>query len=313
MAAIGRFEAERRNACAAATPPKKGEHKWRLPECKPVSVPLRVTVIRLDRTLLYGSSDLPGSPTGRAAPSPLFGLAPRGVFPAGGITPAAVRSYRTISPLPPVAGGRYIFCGTIRKASRPSRPLAGTPPCGDRTFLSRCRKRLSVRQPHFFIVAFRGPITRFADRYNRKVRIVTTLILALCLAGCNHSSQNKEAVRQAIVDHLQAGHFDMSRMSMDVKAVQFNGTRADATVSIYIKGSSAADGMSMTYQLEQQGGKWVVLGAPKGAGGMPHAGAAAPGAAMPGAENPHGAMPAPPAGGTMMPSPGDLPPAGQKK
>ena len=100
---------------------------------------------------------------------------------------------------------------------------------------------------------------------------------------------------------------------MDVKAVQFNGTRADATVSIYIKGSSAADGMSMTYQLEQQGGKWVVLGAPKGAGGMPHAGAAAPGAAMPGAENPHGAMPAPPAGGTMMPSPGDLPPAGQKK
>ena len=146
-----------KGGCAAASPLKEGERKRRLPDCKPVSVPLRVTVIPLDRTLLYGSSDLPGSPTGRAAPSPLFGLAPRGVFPAGGITPAAVRSYRTISPLPPVSGRRYIFCGTFRKASRPSRPLAGTPPCGDRTFLSRCRKRLSVRQPHLPIVAFRRP------------------------------------------------------------------------------------------------------------------------------------------------------------
>jgi len=36
----------------------------------------------------------------RAAPPPLFGLAPRGVYPAGEIAPAAVRSYRTISPLP---------------------------------------------------------------------------------------------------------------------------------------------------------------------------------------------------------------------
>ena len=144
------------------------------------------------------------------------------------------------------------------------------------------------------------------------VRIVTTLILAFCLAGCNRSSQDKEAVRQGIVDHLQAGHYDMSKMAMDMKDVQFKGTHADATVSIYIKGASAAEGMSMTYGLEQQGGKWVVQGPPKGAGGMPHAGAAAPpGAATPGAENPHGAMP--PAGGSMMPSPGDLPPAGQKK
>jgi len=72
----------------------------KLPDCKPVSVPLRAAVIPLGRPLLTGSSDLPGSLAGRAAPPPLFGLAPRGVFPAGGITPAAVRSYRTISPLP---------------------------------------------------------------------------------------------------------------------------------------------------------------------------------------------------------------------
>ena len=77
-------------------------------------MPLRAAVIPLGRTLLTGSSDLPGSLTERAAPPPLFGLAPRGVYPASRIAPAAVRSYRTFSPLPPK--GRYIFCGTFRKA-----------------------------------------------------------------------------------------------------------------------------------------------------------------------------------------------------
>jgi len=37
--------------------------------------------------------------SGRASPS-LFGLAPCGVYPAPGVTAGAVRSYRTISPLP---------------------------------------------------------------------------------------------------------------------------------------------------------------------------------------------------------------------
>jgi hypothetical protein len=67
---------------------------------KPVSVPLRAAIIPLGRISLSGSSGLPGSLAGRAVPPPLFGLAPRGVYPAGEITPAAVRSYRTISPLP---------------------------------------------------------------------------------------------------------------------------------------------------------------------------------------------------------------------
>jgi hypothetical protein len=130
----------------------------RLPDYKPVSVPLRAAVIHLDRTLLSGSSDLPGSRAGRAAPPPLFGLAPRGVFPAGRITPAAVRSYRTISPLPHLSARRYIFCGTIRRTLRFPRPLAGTLPYGDRTFLSRCRERPPVRQPHLIIVAISGTV-----------------------------------------------------------------------------------------------------------------------------------------------------------
>jgi len=63
-------------------------------------VPLRAAIIHLGHPLLDDSSNLPESPTERAAPSPLFGLAPRGVYPASRIAPAAVRSYRTFSPLP---------------------------------------------------------------------------------------------------------------------------------------------------------------------------------------------------------------------
>ena len=95
----------------------------KLPDCKPVSVPLRAAIIPLGRPLLAGSSDLPGSSLGRAVPPPLFGLAPRGVFPAGGITPAAVRSYRTISPLPrtEVRGGIFSVALSVRPYGLPGR------------------------------------------------------------------------------------------------------------------------------------------------------------------------------------------------
>jgi hypothetical protein len=65
--------------------------------------------------------------TERAAPPPLFGLAPRGVCPAGRIAPSAVRFYRTISPLPGPKARRYIFCGTFRKD-----PFERSPPAVSR-------------------------------------------------------------------------------------------------------------------------------------------------------------------------------------
>jgi hypothetical protein len=103
---------------------------------------------------------------------------------------------------------------------------------------------------------------------------------------------------------------------VDLTAVQFNGGHADATVAFTPKGGPAGSGMSMRYQLEQQGSKWVVTGrqntgAPHGAGGDP--------AAQPPAENPHGGMGEPPAAGgasgssgSSMPSPQDLPPVKKK-
>ena len=72
----------------------------------------------------------------RAAPPPLFGLAPHGVCPANRIAPAAVRFYRTFSPSPRRRGGIFSVALSVDRAlSAAPRPLAGMLPCGDRTFL----------------------------------------------------------------------------------------------------------------------------------------------------------------------------------
>src|SRR5258708_34805366 len=109
--------------------------KTGLPDYKPVSVPPvagRRQPFLLAGDLSPAPATYPEVVTERAAPPPLFGLAPHGVCPASRIAAAAVRSYRTISPLPRAmplnaqrreahgrrgsAPGRYIFCGTFREA-----------------------------------------------------------------------------------------------------------------------------------------------------------------------------------------------------
>ena len=74
---------------------------------------------------------------GRSRPvSPLLGLAPGGVCLAAPVAGGAVRSYRTLSPLPagPKPGWRFAFCGTF-----PGVAPAGDYPApyfrGARTFL----------------------------------------------------------------------------------------------------------------------------------------------------------------------------------
>ena len=114
--------------------------------CKPGSVSDRtgrMTTIHLGRPLPDASRDQPGR-RGRKGPcnnrsrclSPLLGLAPGGVCRAAAVAGSAVRSYRTLSPLPagPKPGGRFAFCGTF-----PGVAPAGYYPApffrGARTFL----------------------------------------------------------------------------------------------------------------------------------------------------------------------------------
>ena len=93
---------------------------------RPVSRVLSWTVVHLGCTSPHTSSDLPGNHAGRMN-VPLFGLAPGGVCPAAPVTSRAVRSYRTISPLPVPKHRRYLFCGTFHGLAPSRRYLAPCP------------------------------------------------------------------------------------------------------------------------------------------------------------------------------------------
>jgi hypothetical protein len=118
-------------------------------------------------------------------------------------------------------------------------------------------------------------------------------------------------VRQGVIDYVAGRGINVSGMDVELTSVQFNGSRADATVSFSPKGGPAGSGMSMAYQLEQRSGKWVVVGR-KDVGGA-HGGGGMP----PGAANPHGGGAMPPGmpspHGGAMPSPQDLPPTDKTK
>ena len=144
--------------------------------------------------------------------------------------------------------------------------------------------------------------------YNRVVRFASVLLLLVSLAACNRGTQSKDAVRQGVIDHLNAVGLNINGMNVEVTSVQFNGDHADASVSISPKGGPGGAGMQTVYSMEQKAGKWVVTGR-KDAGGVPHGGGAAPQTAP----NPHGGgAPSAAPGGAAMPSPEDLPPAKKK-
>ncbi|HMC58045.1 MAG TPA: hypothetical protein VKJ01_02520 [Candidatus Solibacter sp.] len=129
------------------------------------------------------------------------------------------------------------------------------------------------------------------------MRITSALPLILCLAACNRGTPNNDAVRQGVMDHLSRAGLNMAGMDVAVKSVQVHGSQADAAVTITAKGGNAAQGMQMTYHMEQKDGKWVVVG--RGDGGQ------------------HGSTMAPPVASPRvpgsMPSPEDLPPAAKKQ
>lgn len=85
--------------------------------------------IRLGRRLPGASRDQPERRRGNALdPMPsrlkgwvvgplLFGLAPGGVYRAVSVAGNAVRSYRTLSPLPAPKRRRFAFCGTVPRVA----------------------------------------------------------------------------------------------------------------------------------------------------------------------------------------------------
>jgi hypothetical protein len=145
--------------------------------------------------------------------------------------------------------------------------------------------------------------TAGVSSYTGMVKIFRILIPALLLVSgvaCKKSIATNEAVRKGVLAHLTNNKgLSVESMDVEITAVTFRDTEADATVSFKPKGGDAAAGMSMKYTLERKGSEWVVKKTPA-AGGH---GAVVPGGMGSGMGGGMGS-------GMGMPMPPNHPPAG---
>lgn len=136
------------------------------------------------------------------------------------------------------------------------------------------------------------------------------LAAALFVAACSKNIQNPDAVKQAIIDYLNAKSaqtgLNMANITVDVTALEFERDSARATVSFRAKGTDQATGMNMNYTLDRKGDHWTVRERVD-SGSNPHGGAM-PQTAPPSGADQGGGMPAghPPVsggapGGTLPP------------
>lgn len=78
-----------------------------------------------------------------------------------------------------------------------------------------------------------------ASRYNRNVKASTSTAIALVLSiawlnACSHGLDNKEAVRQGVMNYL-AKRTDLLAMDVSVTSVAFRQDEATATVHFQAK------------------------------------------------------------------------------
>jgi hypothetical protein len=107
--------------------------------------------------------------------------------------------------------------------------------------------------------------------YNRLVKWAALAVIAALAStgGCSRAVESKEAVRQAVLDHLaKRADLNLGSMQVDVVAVSFRQNEADATVSFRAKGARDGPSMSMRYTLEKRTGGWIVKG--RSEAGTPH-------------------------------------------
>ena len=134
----GRPDNRRREAIRRAFEPYTVQKPEKLTEIarktsRPVSRVLSRTIIPLESPSPATSSGLPGSTRGHALPLawrlPYLALLQVGFTVPPGVATGAVRSYRTVSPLPSplLALGRFAFCCTFRRLTPPRSYLAPRP------------------------------------------------------------------------------------------------------------------------------------------------------------------------------------------
>lgn len=117
-----------------------------------------------------------------------------------------------------------------------------------------------------------------------RIRYIAFVLLAA--TACKQSNQTPEAVRQGVIESV-ANRVNLAQMDVNVAAVNFKGSEAEATVEFRAKGGGPGSGIQMKYTLENQSGKWVVKGKSEG-GGSPHGQGATGGQPLPSGHPPLG-------------------------
>jgi hypothetical protein len=104
---------------------------------------------------------------------------------------------------------------------------------------------------------------------------ITAAIAVLTLAGCaNRNIDSVDAVKQGVLRDISK-NINVAAMDVNVVSVSFRDKEADAVVAFAPKGGTAAQGLTMSYTMERQGGQWHIKS--RGAALQQHAAQAAPG------------------------------------
>jgi hypothetical protein len=149
-----------------------------------------------------------------------------------------------------------------------------------------------------------------------KAQLAAVLLISLAVVGCKKPTEDRSAIRKAVVEYLATKGMTEKMMDIDVKNVNFHGEEADALVAFRGKGAPEASGFQTSYVLGRKGDNWVVKGR-KDAGVNPHDGAAGGGMTGgmgggmggmgAGTANPHGGA----QGGNTI-TPDMMPPSGEQ-
>lgn len=130
------------------------------------------------------------------------------------------------------------------------------------------------------------------------VALILPAMLLGFLTGCTKADiQNNEAVRAAILRHLEArGDLGMENLDIQIVSTKFDGDSSEAEVRFQPKGQPPESGMTMHYKLLRDGDTWKVQPRPDAGHAMP----LSPGAPAPPTATPNPTMPPghPPVGST---------------
>jgi hypothetical protein len=100
-------------------------------------------------------------------------------------------------------------------------------------------------------------------------------VLAL-LTACAKDIQNKDAVRGAIVDYLNARPDKMGlTVNVEISTLTFSASGNEAHANVVFTPKAGGQGMDMPYTLDRNGNKWVVRAHTEG-GMNPHGAAGLP-------------------------------------